>query len=114
MSDDLKGLRVATYAEARDALRDLRERLCLTILEVEAAADLCQGHLAKIEPDHSQRIPNVETFIKWADALGFDLVLVRKPFPPRMVDVMCEARHHYDARERRLALKRQKAALPAP
>jgi len=72
---DLTEQVVTNFEDGRMFLRDRREALCLTIEEVEGIAGLSGTHVAKMEKDGPSKLPNVETFILWANALGYDLIL---------------------------------------
>ena len=70
---------IGSYEEVRQLLRERREDLLLSIPEVEEIAGLTKDHLAKAEKDNPSRLPELDTILVWAQALGFEMVL--RPTP---------------------------------
>ncbi len=70
-----KDITLTGYDPARRILRDRREKLALSIREMEEISGIVDDHLAKMEKDSYTKIPNAQTFIEWAQALGFEVVL---------------------------------------
>lgn len=66
---------IERFDDARIFLRDRRDALLLTIREVEEVAGISVDFLAKFEKDDPSKIPNTQTFIEWAQALGYEVVL---------------------------------------
>lgn len=103
---------VSTFNGAREVLRDRRRELLLTIRDVEEAAGAADDHLAKIERDNYDKIPNVETFMMWAEALGFQVVLRPIPLPPITVRAIVDTRAQSGSRARRFQLENQRSGRP--
>ncbi|WP_010137575.1 helix-turn-helix domain-containing protein [Oceanicola sp. S124] len=101
---------VGSFDDARQILRDRREDLALSIVEVEEAAGLTKDHLAKIERDRDGRVPNLDTFIYWANALGFDLVLRPADLPRKTQSMICDTRALTGRRGRRFENERRRRA----
>jgi hypothetical protein len=74
---------IASFDAARVALRGRREELGFTIRDVENIGGIADDYLAKFEKDDPAKIPNAQTFIEWAQALGYDVV-----FRPTMLTAM--------------------------
>ena len=83
---------VDTYAAGRQFLRARREELGLSIAELEECIGLTKDHLAKMEPDDPQRIPNIMTFIEWAQGLGFRVQLQHDGLPPVTLRTVAQTR----------------------
>lgn len=83
---------VESYDAARLFLRERRECLALTIREVEEIAGLTADHLAKVEIDDAARVPGIETFLVWAQALGIEVVLRPAKLPPYALRVLADTR----------------------
>lgn len=96
------------YDDARDVLRRRREQLGLSIAEVEAAAGIAQDHMLKFERDDPTRLPNIATYIIWANTLGYEVVLRPSTLPPITCRLIEETRDRYESRKRRAELLRQK------
>ncbi|MBT9385492.1 helix-turn-helix domain-containing protein [Pseudooceanicola sp. CBS1P-1] len=100
--------RATTFDAARRFLRERREDLRLNIAEVEDAAGLTKDHLAKIERDDSDKVPNLETFVIWANTLGFDVVLRPAELPPVTMRMICDTRSLTGRRGRRFQNERDR------
>lgn len=72
---------VGSYDELRRKLRHRREEMLLSIPEVEDIAGLTVDHIKKAEKDNPSRIPEFDTLVLWAQALGFELVLRHSGLP---------------------------------
>lgn len=84
---------VESFEAMRVALRNRREQLCLSIKDVEDAAGLATDHLAKFEKDESVKIPNIQTAMEWAQALGYTLVLRQVGMPQVTLGLISRTRH---------------------
>jgi len=104
---------VPEFKDARTFLRDRRDSLRLNIAELEECIGLTKDHLAKIEPDDPFRLPNVVTFIEWAQALGYEVVLRYAGLPPKTISYITQTRDKSSVRAQRQA-SRRKAARLAP
>lgn len=119
-----KGLDIAVgdFDGARQVLRERRETLGLTIREVEELAGIAIDFLAKFErdtwdDDKWRKLPNAQTFMEWAQALGYEFVLrpIELPRPTRRV--ITQTRDRTKARRklhRRLNAQRKVLMLPPP
>ena len=105
---DLTERVVGSFEEARLALRERRENLALTIADVEQAAGLADYHIAKSEKDDPSKIPNIETFLNWAGALGFEVVLKPAPLPLLTLRLLAETRHRVGRRVQRNEISRSR------
>lgn len=92
------GLVIASHEDFRLLMRAERERLALTISEVEDAAGLSTSHLLKAEKDDPSRVVNLDTAIDWASALGGSLVVVFGPMPVRTLRIVAETREDVSRR----------------
>lgn len=108
---DLSEVPVNTYGEARAFLRDRRDALGMNIAELEECIGLTKDHLAKIEPDNAARIPNIETFMDWAQGLGYEVVLRNVGLPAKTLATIAQTRELSVVRKRRRA-SRLKAVQP--
>ncbi len=99
---------VATYDEIRKLLRGKRESLLLTIRETEEVAGLEPDLLAKVERDGTKKIPNVQTLMDWAGALGFELVLRPVPMTAYALRTIVETRDKTAARIKRMTLENRR------
>lgn len=97
---------VTGYDVGRQILRERRRELLLTIKEVEIASGIAEDHAAKFERDEWSRQPNAETFIEWAAALGFEVVLRPVELPPITLRMIAESRDRVPARTKRFDLER--------
>lgn len=98
------------FDDARVFLRQRRENLALSIKDVELVAGIAVDYAAKFEKDEPSKIPNVETFIDWAGALGYQVVLRPVELPPYTVRVIAETRTMVKSRIRMARQLRQKRA----
>jgi transcriptional regulator with XRE-family HTH domain len=57
-----------------DALREIRMAWKLRIQDVEAKANLGENCIRRLERGYTAN-PNIKTLRKWADALGYDIVI---------------------------------------
>lgn len=89
---------VDSFDHGRRALRAKRESLALTIRDTESCAGLADDHLAKVEMDDAQRVPNVDTFVLWANTLGYEVVLVPCALPPAILRILSETRDRLQMR----------------
>lgn len=83
---------VEQFDDARVAMRDVRERLGLSIKDVEDAAGLAVDYLAKFEKDDVVKIPNAQTFLEWIQALGYTVVLRPTGLPPYTLRIIAQTR----------------------
>lgn len=97
---------VRSYDDARKFLRDRRNALHLSITEVEEASGIASDQLAKCERDNHSKMPNVESFMFWAAALGFEVVLRPVALPPVTLRHIVNSRSKVESREARAALER--------
>lgn len=111
---------VDQYDTARRFLRERRMSLHLAIIDVEDIAGMARDHAAKFEKDDPSKVPNIETFLLWAQALGYEVVLRPGELPRKALAIISDTRgrvkarkvmapHHRAARE-----KRSVKALPPP
>ena len=77
---------VKSHADLQVHLRNRRLRLGLSQDDVEAAAGMAVDHIAKLET--SRRLPQFPTYFAWAEALGYDIVLVPKALPSQLVAII--------------------------
>lgn len=83
---------VSSFEDARLFLRERREDLGLSIRDTEEISGAATDHMAKWEKDSPSKIPNTETFLEWAKALGYDVVLRPAPLPPLALSMIIETR----------------------
>lgn len=91
---------IEQFDDMRAALRLRREQLCLSIKDVEDAAGLATDHLAKFEKDDFSKIPNIQTAMDWAQALGYTLVLRQTGMPQVTLGLISRTRHLIEKRLR--------------
>ena len=101
-------MKVPTWDDIRCLLRDQREKLLLTIREVEEIAGIEGDLLAKVERDGSKKIPNVQTLSDWAGALGFEIVLRPIPLTSYAIRTIIETRDKTAARTNRMSLENRR------
>ncbi len=89
---DYADIAVENFEDARLFLRQRRENLGLIIREVEDVAGIAGDFLAKFEKDDPSKIPNAQTFIEWAQTLGYEVVLRPGKLPPYALRVLAETR----------------------
>lgn len=107
---DRKERVIGQYDDLRRILRSRREKLGLSIRDIEEIAGATGDHIAKAEKDDPSRIPNGQIMIEWANALGFDVVLRPKAITPYGLRVICETRSKLDARQKRFAVEAARRA----
>jgi len=90
----LAEIAVEQFDDARMGLRERREQLGLSIKDVEDAAGLATDHLAKFEKDDFTKIPNAQTFIEWANSLGYTVTLRPTGLPPVTLGIIASTRHY--------------------
>lgn len=90
----LAEIAVEQFDDARVALRERREQLALSIKDVEDAAGLATDHLAKFEKNDFTKIPNAQTFIEWANSLGYTVTLRPTGLPPVTLGIIASTRHY--------------------
>lgn len=98
---DLAERVVGSFEEIRLFLRSRREDLGLAIRDVEEVAGTATDHLAKWEKDGPSKIPNTETFLEWAQSLGYEVVLRPSALPPVALRAIVETRPLLRRREKR-------------
>lgn len=96
---ELRSQVVTVFDDARVFLRSRREELRLTIRDVESISGMADDFLAKFEKEKPSKYPNVQTFVEWAQSLGFKVVLMPAEFPPLALRVIAETRHLIPARD---------------
>jgi len=94
---------VTVFDDARVFLRSRREELRLTIRDVESISGMADDFLAKFEKEKPSKYPNVQTFVEWAQSLGFKVVLMPAEFPPLALRVIAETRHLIQSRDQMTA-----------
>lgn len=102
---DLIDRKVETYDDIRVLLRERRENLLLSIREVEEIAGLETDHLAKIERNDHNKIPNVQTLLEWSESLGFEIVLRPRPMTSYALRTICDTRDRAASRSKRMKLE---------
>jgi len=107
-------LQVASYDEIRLHLRAARERLLLSIREVEEISGIASDHLAKVEKDHNPRMPPAQMLFDWAGALGYELVLRPVPLPALAIRTIMDTRDKTAARTKRNTMESRRRAVRAP
>lgn len=98
-----------SFDDARLILRERRQELGLTIAEIEHISGIAGDHLAKFERVEWQRfprLPNISTFIDWANSIGIDVVLRMGELPPVTLRWIADTRDKNDARQRRFQIER--------
>jgi len=98
---------IGSYEDMRKALRLRRQELELAIPEVEHIAGLARDHLAKAEKPNPTKLPNVDTTLWWAAALGYEVVLRPVDLPDIALRIISETRPQGS---RRRALSRRDRA----
>lgn len=95
-----KVIKIRNFDDARLPLRERREDLCLSIKETEDICGIAVDYLAKFEKDNPSKIPNAQTFIEWAQGLGFVVCLIEDKLPPLAMETIAITRHRRAARVR--------------
>lgn len=106
---------IHSFDDVRNVLRDRRENLGLIISEVEEVAGIAGDHIAKFECDGYQkhaRIPNVQTFLYWANALGYEVVLRPSVLPAVTCRRISETREQWPTRRKRTQRLRRREGEP--
>ena len=101
---------VTGFEDARSFLKERRLDLLFTIQEVEEIAGMTVDFLAKFEREDwatagTVRQPNVQTFVEWAQALGYNVVLVPGELPPYALRMIEQTRPRAAARLKRRRLE---------
>lgn len=65
---------IQNFEDARVFLLNRRQRLALSISDVEHIAGMTPDYLAKFGKENPSKIPNAQTFLEWAQALGMEVV----------------------------------------
>lgn len=97
-------------------LRERREKLGLTIREVEEISGMPIDFLAKIEKDRQNekaRVPSFATRLIWAEALGYNVYLGPTDLTRLALRTICDTRDKVSSRRRRSqveARRRDKAS----
>lgn len=104
----LEEAEVRTFDDARLFLRERREDLAMTIRETEEVAGIAGDFLAKFEKDDPSKIPNAQTFIEWAQALGYVVTLRPAKLSSYAIAVIAGTRHRLGARLRQTLHHRSK------
>jgi len=94
------------FEDARTFLKKRRETLRFTIRDVECISGMADDFLAKFEKKNPSKFPNVQTFIEWAKALGFQVVLTPTEMTPMALRIIAETRHLIPARDQMTAQHR--------
>jgi len=105
---------VGSFDAGRNVMRKRRLELALTIKDVEDIAGIAVDFLAKFEKDNPSKIPNAQTFIEWAQALGYDVVLRRSTLPLYALRLIADTRPQAAARLRATARGQRALASDAP
>lgn len=107
---DYADVMITNFEDARLFLRRRRESLAYTIREVEEVAGIAVDYLAKFEKDDPSKIPNAMTFIEWAQALGYDVVLRPGKLTPNALRVLAETRDKLQQRRTKFRIHRARRA----
>lgn len=111
-------VQVTDYEAVRVLLRERREQMGLSIREVEEDAGMAVDFLAKFERDTwnragTIRLPNLATFIEWAQVLGFEVYIRKGPMPPKVLRTIAQTREVADARKRQISEAQRRRELRA-
>ncbi len=109
---DRRDIPVETFDDLRGHLRQRREQLGLTIKETEEIGGIAQDHLAKFEKDDSRRLPNAQTAIEWAQALGYQVVLRPGPMTALGLRTIADTRPKLKHRKRRFEIEAERRTGP--
>ena len=90
-SSDVVGVAPPNWQEARKFLRERRHKLKVTISDVEDIAGLADGHVLKAEKNQPMRVPQFDTMMNWAAALGVEVWLIPKQLPRQLKARLAEA-----------------------
>ena len=89
------------FDDARMFLRQRREDLALSMENVELVAGIAVTYINKFEKDDPSKIPNIETFVDWVAALGYQVVLRPTDLPPYTMRIISETRTELGKRVKR-------------
>lgn len=104
---DPRSIPIGSYEDLRCVLRDRREDLLLTIMEVEDIAGLTHGHLLKAEKENPTRTPGLDIISEWAAALGYEIVLRPTNLPQLSLRIISEIRQNRGRRLQARARRRR-------
>lgn len=108
-SKDMAEVAIKDMAEAFRFLIERRHDIGLDQLETTDCIGLVHGHLHKLES--GARTGRVDTFLAWAQALGYEMVLRPVGLPPKTLLTIAQTRDRAAIRKRRRQ-KAQPKALP--
>lgn len=91
---------VRTFEDFRVPVRERRERLGLTIRELEEVAGTATDHLAKAEKDNPARVPNIQLVLEWAASIGYEVILRPAPMPAMALRYLADSRGQLAARKK--------------
>lgn len=100
---------IQNFEDARVVLLHRRQRLALSISDVEHIAGMTPDYLAKFGKENPSKIPNAQTFLEWAQALGMEVVFRPARLPMIGLRQVADTRALAGARVRQTA-KQQLAA----
>jgi transcriptional regulator with XRE-family HTH domain len=103
-----KDITLTGYDPARRVLRSRREKLGLSIREVEEISGIVDDHLAKMEKDAYTKVPNAQTFIEWAQSLGFEVVLRPIGLPLLSLRTITDTRDKLESRQARFKVEAER------
>lgn len=107
LNRDPRSIQIGSYEDVRKILRDRREDLLLTIMEVEDIAGLTHGHLMKAEKENPTRTPGLDIIAEWAAALGYEVVLRPTQLPKLSLRIIDETRRYRGRRLQERARRRR-------
>lgn len=108
LNRDTSSIPIGSFSDLRKVLRSRREELRLSINDTEEIAGLSVDHIAKMEKDRPDRIPNLDTIIHWANALGLEITLRPTEMTPFALRRLQETRHLAERRGRRISQLRRR------
>lgn len=101
------------FESARVILRERRRMLGWTIRDAEVVAGIAEDHLAKFErdnwqelPPQARKLPNIDTMVEWAGALGYEVVLRHKGLPPMGLSKVAETSGKANYRRKRVRVRK--------
>lgn len=77
--------------DLRQFLRKVRDRMMLSIKDVEVCAGMPVDLLAKIEKDNPSKRPSLDLALEWAQALGCEIVVRRAALPRLTLRTLVES-----------------------
>lgn len=84
-----------------------------TIRDAEVVAGIAEDHLAKFErdnwqelPPQARKLPNIDTMVEWAGALGYEVVLRHKGLPPMGLSKVAETSGKANYRRKRVRVRK--------